>query len=119
VTPSGEDGAVDARPPVVEVSGRFADEVVAREAADALNRWFRWILEGGGGGVPPLFEPLGVATADWAWTLGEDVDWEVGPHARTLGAEVRISVQTQDTHLHLAGLLRALGARAARIVRDE
>jgi hypothetical protein len=108
---------MDERPPVVEISGRFADEVVAREAADALNRWFRWIVSGEGG-APEILEPFGVSTADWAWRLGEDVDWNVGPHARTLGDEVRISVETHDTHLHLAGLLRRLGARTARIVRD-
>ncbi|MHC5011886.1 MAG: hypothetical protein ACYTG6_13240 [Planctomycetota bacterium] len=104
--------------PVVEISGRFADELVAREAADALNRWFRWILEGGEGEPPEIFEPLGVRTADYAWTLGEDVDWTLGPHARTLGEEVRLSVQTHDTYLPLAGLLRRLGAISARVVRE-
>jgi hypothetical protein len=104
---------------VVEVSGRFADEVVAREAADALNRWFRWILEGTSAPAPQIFEPLGVATAEWAWALDEDVDWRIGPHARAAGDEVRISLETHDTHARIAGLLRALGARSARVVRDE
>lgn len=105
--------------PVTQISGRYADEVVAREVAEALNRWFRWILDGTAEPVPEIFEPLGVATSEWAWTLGEDVDWALGPHARADGAEVRISLETHDTHLRLAGLLRALGARAARVVRDE
>lgn len=104
--------------PVVEVAGRFADEVVAQEAADALNRWFRWILDGSSQPTPALLEPLGVATEAWAWTL-EDVDWALGPHARTEGADVRVALETHDTHLRLSGLLRALGARAVRIVRAE
>jgi hypothetical protein len=105
--------------PVIEVSGRFVDEVVAREAADALNRWFRWILGGSEPPVPEIFEPLGVQTAQWAWALEEDVDWRLGPHARAQGTEVRIALETLDTQAHLAGLLRALGALSARIVRDE
>jgi hypothetical protein len=109
---------MSARPPVVEIRGLFADEVVASEAADALNRWFAWILSDGGD-PPEVFEPFGVETAEFAWTLGEDVDWQVGPHARAVGDEVRISVETHETHLRLAGLLRRLGARAATVVRDE
>jgi hypothetical protein len=106
-------------PPVVEISGTFADDLVASEVADALNRWFRWVLEGSGSDVPPIFEPLGVETADWAWSLDDDVDWRIGPHARVLGDEVRIAIQTQDTHLHVAGLLRRLGARRVRVVHEE
>ena len=102
--------------PVVEVSGVFADDLVAREVADALNRWFRWILEGEQG-VPDMFEPLGVDGDDWAWSL-DDVDWEVGPHARTLGPEVRISVHTHETYRLLSGLLRQLGALSARVHRE-
>ena len=102
--------------PVVEVSGVFADEIVAREVADALNRWFKWILSGAGG-IPDMFEPLGVDGADWSWSL-EDVDWTIGPHARTLGPELRISVQTQETYRLLCGLLRQLGASSARIHRE-
>ena len=109
---------MDALPPVVEVSGRFADAARARRAADALNGWFRWIVEGGPVPVPALFEDLGLSTEDWAWRLGEDVDWRVGPHARAVGEEVRIALQTHDTHARIAGLLRALGARTARITRD-
>jgi hypothetical protein len=104
--------------PVVQVVGRFVDDVAAAQAADLLNRWFRWILDGSAAPVPQVFEPLGVTTADWAWTLGEDVDWALGPHARAVGAEVRIDLETHDTHLRLAGLLRALGARGARFTRD-
>jgi hypothetical protein len=106
-------------PPVIEVSGRFADDVVAQEAADALNRWFRWIVEGSAAPIPPIFEPLGVESEGWAWTLGEDVDWSIGPHARALGEEVRVAVETHDTHRRLSGLLRALGARTVRVVREE
>lgn len=102
--------------PVAEVSGVFADEIVAREVADALNRWFKWILMEEEG-PPDMFEPLGVDGADWAWSL-EDVDWTIGPHARTLGPEVRISVQTQETYRLLSGLLRQLGASSARIHRE-
>lgn len=104
---------------MVEIRARFADEVVAREAADALNRWFRWVLDGAPAPAPQAFEPLGVATADWAWTLEEDVDWTVGPHARTAGAEVRLSLETHDTYARLVGLLRRLGALNASVVRDE
>lgn len=105
--------------PVVQVVGRFADEIAADQAADALNRWFRWILDGTAAPTPELFEPLGVSTSEWAWVLGEDVDWALGPHARVVEREVRIDLETHDTHLRLAGLLRALGARSARFVRDD
>lgn len=104
-------------PPAVEVSGRFADEVVAREVADALNRWFRWVVEGGVG-TPDMFEPLGVDGAAWAWSL-DDLDWEIGPHARAVGTEVRIAVQTRDTYRLLSGLLRQLGAHSAEVHREE
>lgn len=107
---------MDEERPVVEVSGVFADEIVAREVADALNRWFRWIVEGESG-VPDVFEPLGVDGNAWAWSL-DDLDWEIGPHARALGPEVRISVQTQETYRLLAGLLRQLGALSARVHRE-
>ena len=104
--------------PVHEIRGRFADEIVAREVADALNRWFRWILDGSEAPLPTLFEPLGVETGDYAWVLEEDVDWALAPHARTLGDEVRISLETHDTWQHLAGLLRRLGAHAVEVLRD-
>jgi hypothetical protein len=104
--------------PVVEVSGRFADAARARGVAEALNRWFRWIVEGSEGAPPPAFDALGVATADWAWQLGEDVDWRIGPHARAVSDEVRIAIETHDTHARLSGLLRALGARSVRFARD-
>lgn len=103
--------------PAVEVSGRFTDEVVAREVADALNRWFRWVVEGGAG-TPDMFEPLGVDGRAWAYSL-EDLDWEIGPHARAVGTEVRIAVQTRETYRLLSGLLRQLGARSARVLREE
>jgi hypothetical protein len=105
--------------PGIEVRGRFADEVVAREAADALNRWFRWIVEGSALPAPEIVEPLGVDTADWAWALGEDVDWTLGPHARATDAEVTIELETHETHTRLIGLLRGLGALTARAVRAE
>ncbi len=108
---------VNEEAPVIEVSARFADEVVAGEAADALNRWFRWILDGSPAPVPLFFEPMGVASADWAWSLEDDVDWQIGPRARAVGDEVRVALETHDTHLRLSGLLRALGARAPRVTR--
>lgn len=105
--------------PVAEISARFLDEALAREVADALNRWFRWILQGSEQPVPEIFDALGVATEDYAWTLEDDVDWELGPHARALGTEVRISLHTRDTHLHVSGLLRRLGGMETRVVRDQ
>jgi hypothetical protein len=104
---------------VVEISGTFADAESARAVADALNRWFRWIVDGSTPPVPPVFEMFGASSADWAWSLDEDVDWTLGPHARVAGADVRVSVHTEDTHLRLAGLLRALGGHAVRVVREE
>lgn len=104
---------------VVEVSGTFADELIAREVADALNRWFAWIFDGSAAPVPELFEPLGVNTGDYAWALVDDVDWEIGPHARAVGEQVRVSVMTHDTYLRLAGLLRSLGAVRTRVVRES
>ncbi len=104
--------------PVTEVRGRFADQARARAVAEALNAWFQWIATGGGGSPPSLFEPLGASTSAYAWALGEDVDWELGPHARTSGAEVVIDLETHETHLRLAGLLRALGALSAWVVRE-
>jgi hypothetical protein len=105
--------------PVVEVSGRFADEARARAVAGALNRWFRWIVEGSTIPPPPIFDELGVPTSEWAWELGEDVDWRFGPHARVVGEEVRIALETHDTHTRLSGLLRTLGARTVRVARDS
>ena len=55
----------------------------------------------------------------YAWQLGEDVDWQVGPHARAVELEVRISLETYDTHLHLAGLLKRLGALRVQVERSE
>lgn len=97
--------------PIHEVGGSFADDMVAREVADALGRWLRWILGGSDGEPPAAFEPFGVATADFRWAMGEDVDWELGPHARAQGDDVRISLETHDTHFALMGLLKRLGAR--------
>jgi hypothetical protein len=108
-----------ARSAVVEVSGRFRDEAAAHEAADALNRWFRWIVDGTATPAPEIFEPFGVSTAAWAWKLDEDVDWRMGPHARVVGDEVRIALETHDTWTRISGLLRALGAHSARVVRDD
>ena len=104
--------------PVAEISARFVDEFTAREVADALNQWFRWIVEGSPDPVPGLFEPFGIRTEDYAWSLADDVDWQLGPHARAVGDEVRISLHTHDTHLHVSGLLRRLGGEAPRVVRD-
>jgi hypothetical protein len=103
---------------VTEIAGDFPDETTARQVADALNRWFRWIVEGSKPPVPEAFEPLGVDTRKWAWALDEDVDWELGPHARAAGKDVRIAIHTVDTHLRVAGLLRELGARSVRMTRE-
>src|SRR5437773_7968201 len=104
--------------PVVEISAKFPDAAAARTAADALNRWFRWIVDGSIQPMPGIFDPFGVETKEWAWTLDEDVDWTLGPHARAAGSEVRIAIQTLDTHLRVGGLLRALGGHAVKMVRD-
>jgi hypothetical protein len=104
--------------PVVEISGSFADPESARAVADALNRWFRWIVDGSPPPVPPVFEMFGASSEEYAWSLDEDVDWTLGPHARVVGSEVRLAVQTRDTHLRLAGLLRALGGQGVRVVRE-
>jgi len=104
--------------PVVEISARFPSPESARTAAEALNRWFRWIVEGSTSPIPRVFEVFGVATSDWAWSLDEDVDWTLGPHARAVASEVRIAIHTHDTHLRLAGLLRAVGGHGVRVVHD-
>lgn len=100
--------------PIDAIEARFVDDVMADEVAAALNRWFRYVVHGEAE-VPPAFEPFGVATEEYAWALGEDVDWEIGPHARAVGSEVRITLQTTDTHRHISGLLRRLGALSVRI----
>ncbi|MDJ0975462.1 MAG: hypothetical protein QNJ98_13440 [Planctomycetota bacterium] len=106
--------------PVDAVEARFVDDLVAREVADALNRWFGWVIGGGEEEIPPpAFEGFGVTTADYAWRVGEDVDWEIGPHARAVGTEVRIAIQTHDTWAALSGLLRRLGALSVRVHREE
>jgi hypothetical protein len=105
--------------PVISIRARFVDELVAQEVAQALNDWFRWMVQGSEMPPPEAFEPLGVETADYAWALGEDVDWQMGPHARAVGLEVRIDLETHDTHLHLAGLLKRLGAASVGVERDE
>lgn len=110
---------MDTDSPIIEIRAPFVDDWVASEAAEALNRWFRWIVGGSDEDMPAAFEPLGVETADYAWSLEEDVDWELGPHARTLGPEVRISLQTVDTHLLISGLLRKLGARSVTFLRER
>ena len=109
---------MDEQAPVSELQARYVDEIVAREVADALNRWFKWIVGGSEMPPPAVFEPLGVETTEYAWSLGDDVDWQLGPHARVVGPDVRVSLQTHDTHLHLAGLLRRLGATSVRVVRE-
>src|SRR5262245_46442787 len=104
--------------PVLEISARFADAARASAVVAALNGWFRWIVDDGGGAVPDLFGPFGVDAKDYAWSLTDDVDWTLGPHARSVGEDVRIAIHTRDTHLKVAGLLRRLGGRAVKIVRD-
>ncbi len=104
--------------PIIEIRAPYVDEVVAAEVAEALNIWFRWILGTRGDEMPQAFEAFGVDTADYAWSLEEDVDWEVGPHARALGPELRIGLQTMDTQLHMSGLLRRLGALSVTFLRE-
>jgi len=103
--------------PVIEISGRFRDGARARLVADALNRWFKWIVDGSVDPIPRLFDDLGVESREYAWTLEDDVDWTLGPHARVAGEEVRVAIHTQDTHLRVAGLLRLLGGQALKLTR--
>ena len=105
--------------PVTSIRASYVDDVVAAEVAEALNVWFRWIVAGSEMPPPAAFEPLGVETAAYAWSLEEDVDWEMGPHARAVGDEVRIDLETHDTHLLLGGLLKRLGALRVAALRDE
>lgn len=109
--------------PVIEVAGRFDDAPRAAAAVEALNRWFRWIVEGSKAPMPDFFGPFGVDSTLYAVALGDDVDWELGPHARAVpsgkGAEVRVAMHTADTHVLVAGLLRRLGAQAVRVARDD
>ena len=46
------------------------------------------------------------------------MDWNLGPHARAVAEEVRIAIQTSETHLRVAGLLRRLGAKQIKLVRE-
>ena len=105
--------------PVTLIAARYVDDIVAQEVAAALNGWFKWILAGTEMPAPLLFEPLGVDTADYAFSLQEAVDWQVGPHARVVDVEVRVSLETRDTHILLAGLMKRLGALAVRVSRDS
>jgi hypothetical protein len=106
-------------PAVIEISAPFPDAAKAKNVAEALNRWFRWIVEGSVPPVPPVFDPLGVRSAEWNWALEEDVDWTLGPHARASGADVRIAIHTADTHVRLSGLLRALGGTRVSLVYES
>lgn len=104
---------------VIEVSAPFPDVGRAKAVAEALNRWFRWIVEGSVPPVPPVFDALGATSAEWNWELEEDVDWTLGPHARASGVEVRIALHTVDTHLRLSGLLRSLGATSVKFAYES
>lgn len=103
--------------PVDAIEATFVDDLVAREVADALNRWFRWILQGSDGALD-AFNEFGLDSTEYAWVRGEDVDWEFGPHARTVDHDVRISIETTDTYRALSGLLRKLGAVKVRVLRE-
>ncbi|MCC7139925.1 MAG: hypothetical protein IT460_16000 [Planctomycetes bacterium] len=105
--------------PVIEISAHFAAPGRPRAVADALNRWFRWVVDGSPEPMPPCFGPLGVDDTTYRWSLEEDVDWTLGPHARVAGEEVRIAIHTRDTAVRVAGLLRALGGAQVRLARDE
>jgi len=111
--------AADENDPVTLIRAQFVDELVAQEVAAALNTWFAWMMQGSELPPPAAFEQLGVDTETYAWKLGEDVDWQVGPHARPVELEVRISLETYDTHLLLAGLLKRLGASRVKVERSE
>src|SRR5436189_4615349 len=104
---------------VIEISAPFSDAPKAKAVADALNRWFRWIVEGSVPPVPPVFDEFGETSSDWNWALEEDVDWTLGPHARASGTDVRIAIHTVDTHLRLSGLLRSLGAARVSFVYES
>jgi hypothetical protein len=104
--------------PVIEISGRFRDADRARAVAEAMNRWFRWIVDGSFEPMPSVFDDLGVPSREFSWALEEDVDWNLGPHARAVAEEVRIAIQTSETHLRVAGLLRRLGAKQIKVVRE-
>jgi hypothetical protein len=104
--------------PVLEISARFASAERARAVVEAMNRWFRWIVDGSEGTIPDWFGALGADSRNYAWSLEDDVDWTLGPHARAVTDEVRIAIHTRDTHLSVAGLLRQLGGRSVKIVRD-
>ena len=104
--------------PVDAIEATFVDDLVAREVAEALNRWFRWVLQGSDG-TPDAFDEFGVDSSEYAWVRGEDVDWEFGPHARAIDVDVRISIETADTYRAVSGLLRKLGAVKVRILRED
>jgi hypothetical protein len=104
--------------PVDAIEATFVDDLVAREVADALNRWFRWIL-GGSEGTLDAFAAFGLDSSEYGWVRNEDVDWEFGPHARAVDRDVRISIETTDTYRALSGLLRKLGAVKVRVLRED
>ena len=105
--------------PVTQLRARFVDPYVAEEVAEALKPWFRWIADPDAEGAPACFEAFGVSGDPYAWRIGEDVDWEMLPHARAVELEVRVDLETHDTWTHIAGLLRKLGALNTQVERDE
>lgn len=103
--------------PVDTIRAAFVDELVAEEAVAALNRWFRWILHPDDEPVPDVFADFGLDSAEYAWGM-DDVDWQLGPHARAIGSDVSIVLETHDTWQRLSGLLKALGAITVTVSRD-
>ena len=94
----------------VEIIGSFDSEDTAQEVAQALNRWFIWIMEGDPEDIPELFEDLGLSTEDYALDREGDVDWEEPPHAEPSGANVIVTATTSETIDTLQEVIAALGA---------
>ena len=108
----------DVTGPVTQIRGRFQDADVCEEVTEALNRWFRWIADPEPEGELAVFDAFDVDSTAYGWRLGDDVDWEMLPHARALDTEVRIDLETHDTWTHIVGLLRKLGAISTSIERE-
>ena len=104
-------------PPVIEVSGRFADAETAQRAATALNRWFRWIVEGGGGPPPDAFEPLGVSTETLALLTAYSWPGNVRELENVLERAVALARGASITPEDLPERVRTDGGAAAFLAR--
>ncbi len=94
--------------PVTGIRGTFRDDAHAIEAQDALNAWFRRLVDGETELQWDGFEEID--PDEYAWILSEDTDWEFVPHAKAVGRVVSIALETRETHRRLVGLLRRMGA---------